>query len=81
MTSTPASTRLLVASASFTGIDQSPVKMTCKVALGLASRAPSMKALTLRRSCGIGLAATKPSFPVLVEWPATMPATCCASSI
>ena len=52
MTSAPASTRLLAASASFTGIDQSPVNMTCNVAFGLASRAPSMNALTLRSSFG-----------------------------
>ena len=64
-TSTPWSIRLLVASASLTGIDQSPVKITCVVAFGLASLAPSVKALMLRSTCGIGLAATKPSLPVL----------------
>jgi hypothetical protein len=48
-----------------TGIDQSPVKITCRVTFGLASLAPSRKALMLRSTCGIGLAATKPSLPVL----------------
>src|SRR5664279_4508436 len=39
-TSQPASTRALVASASRTGIDQSPVKITWTVAFGLVLRAP-----------------------------------------
>jgi hypothetical protein len=65
-TSTPWSARLLVASASLTGIDQSPVKITCTVMVGSTERAPSVKALMLRSTCGIGLAATKPNFLVLV---------------
>jgi len=56
-----------------TGIDQSPVKITWQVAFGLASFAPSVKALMLRRTCGIGFAATKPTLPLLLVWPATMP--------
>src|ERR1700755_2824628 len=55
-TSTPWSIRLLVASASLTGIDQSPVKITCVVAFGLAGLAPSVHALMLRSTCGVGLA-------------------------
>src|ERR1700684_4736585 len=80
-TSTPWSIRLLVASASLTGIDQSPVKITCVVAFGLASLAPSVKALMLRSTCGIGLAATKPSLPDLVEWPAPQPGIYLASLV
>ena len=65
--------RLLVASASLTGIDQSPVKITCVVIDGSTERAPRAKLLTLISTCGIGLAATKPSFLVLVAWAAAMP--------
>ncbi len=65
-TSTPWSIRLLAASASFTGIDHSPVKMTRVVMLGSTERAPMVKALMLRSTCGIGLAAMKPSFLVLL---------------
>src|SRR5258708_16868058 len=72
-TSAPWLIRLLAASASFTGMDQSPVKMTCSVAFGLASLAPMAEALMLRRTWGIGLAATNPSFADLVILPATMP--------
>ncbi len=64
-TSTPWSIMLLVASASFTGSDQSPVKMTCVVIFGFTERAPSVKALMFCSTCGIGLAATKPSLPLL----------------
>src|SRR6202161_4864743 len=64
-TSTPWSIRLLVAASSLTDIDQSPVKITCVVAFGLASLAPSVNALMLRSTCGIGLAAAKPSVPGL----------------
>ena len=81
MTSTPALTSPLVASASLTGIDQSPVKMTCVVMVGSTDRAPSVKALMLRSTCGIGLAATKPSFFDLVAWPAAMPLRYWPSSI
>ncbi|MFN5690604.1 BMP family ABC transporter substrate-binding protein, partial [Bradyrhizobium sp.] len=42
------SIRLVVASASVTGLAPSPVKITCVVAVGLASCAPSGKALMLR---------------------------------
>ena len=72
-TSTPWSARLLVASASLTGIDQSPVKITLVVMPGLTERAPMVKALMLRSTCGIGLAATKPILPLLLMWPATTP--------
>src|SRR6218665_1933700 len=41
MTSQPASTSALVASASRTGRLHSPVKITCTVALGVTDRAPS----------------------------------------
>jgi hypothetical protein len=77
-TSIPWSAMALVASASFTGIDQSPVKMTCTVIEGSTLRAPSAKLLTLISTCGIGLAAMKPSFLVFVAWAATMPFRYCA---
>ena len=53
-TSTPWSARLLVASASLTGIDHSPVKMTVQVIFGSTERAPMVKALTFFSTCGIG---------------------------
>ena len=40
---------------------------------GSTLRAPSVNALMLRFTCGIDLAATKPSFFDLVAWAATMP--------
>ena len=80
-TSMPWSARLLVASASFTGMLQSPVKITVVVMSGLTDLAPSVKALMLRSTCGIGLAATKPIFLLLVMWPATTPFKYCASSM
>jgi hypothetical protein len=55
------------------GIDQSPVKITCVVMFGLTERAPMVKALMLRSTCGIGLAATNPSLLLLVMWPAITP--------
>src|ERR1700729_4384217 len=75
MTSHPASTRAFAASASRTGNDQSPVKMTCTVAFGLVERAPRSKELMLLSTIAIGLAATKPSLFDLVERPAATPAT------
>src|SRR3954447_12152721 len=66
MTSQPASTNALAASASRTGSDQSPVKITCTVALGLTLRAPSSTELMLESTLAIGLAATKPILLVLV---------------
>ena len=81
MTSAPWSARLFVASASRTGSDQSPVKITCVVIDGSTDCAPRVKALTLRSTCGIGLAPTKPNFFVLVICPATMPEMYIASSI
>ena len=64
----------LVASASLTGSDQSPVKMTCVVMVGIdRCGRRAVKLLMLSSTCGIGLAATKPSFLVFVVWPATMP--------
>src|ERR1700681_530754 len=58
MTSQPASTSALVASASRTGSDQSPVKITWTVVAGLVFFAPSMNALMLLSTEAIGLAAT-----------------------
>src|SRR3984957_2509087 len=75
MTSQPASTSALAASASRTGIDQSPVKITCTVAFGLTLRAPSMNELMLLSTLAMGLAATKPSLFDLVERPAATPST------
>ena len=80
-TSTPWSTRLLAASASLDGIDQSPVKMTAVVAFGLTERAPSVNELMLRRTWGMGLAAMNPSLFDFVVMPATIPETYCASSM
>src|SRR5678815_1336797 len=73
MTSQPASINAFVASASRTGKDQSPVKITCTVAFGLVDFAPSMNELMLLSTDAIGFAATKPSLFDLVESPA---ATC-----
>ena len=47
-------------------MDHSPVKITETVIEGSTERAPMAKLLTLIRTCGIGLAATKPSFLDLV---------------
>src|SRR4029079_10731119 len=74
-TSQPASTSALTASASRTGNDQSPVKMTCTTAFGLVFLAPSMNELMLLNTEAIGLAATKPSLFDLVESPAATPST------
>ena len=73
MTSAPPSISALVASASFTGIDQSPVNTTATVMDGSTERAPSAKLLTLISTCGMGFAATKPSFLDFVACAATMP--------
>src|SRR5258706_14743489 len=73
ITSTPWSTRLLVASASFTGSDQSPVTMNWHVIVGSTLRAPSRNALALRSTYGIGFAATNPNSFDLGVGPATMP--------
>src|SRR6476469_3429906 len=75
MTSQPASTSALVASASRTGNDQSPVKITCTVAFGFTLRAPSRNELMFDSTEEIGLAATKPSLFDLVERPAATPST------
>src|SRR5690606_33171926 len=75
MTSQPASTRALVASASRTGSDQSPVKISWTVAFGLVLRAPSRKELILLSTVGTGLAATKPSLPLADDRPAATPFT------
>ena len=56
-TSTPWLIKLVAASASLTGIAQSPVKITCTVAFGFTLRAPRVKALMLRNTWGIGFAA------------------------
>ena len=75
MTSQPASTSALAASASRTGSDQSPVKITCTFAFGLTLRAPSRNELMLLSTLAIGLAATKPSLSICVERPAATPST------
>src|SRR5664279_751301 len=75
MTSQPASTNALAASASRTGSDQSPVKITCTVASGFTERAPSRTELMLDRTEGIGFAATKPILPVFELRPAATPST------
>src|SRR5580698_3068737 len=69
MTSQPASTRAFAASASRTGSDQSPVKITCTVALGLVERAPRRTELMLLSTLAIGFAATNPILFVLVHRP------------
>ena len=75
MTSQPASTRALAASASRTGIDQSPVKITCTTAFGLVERAPSRTELMFESTLAIGFAATKPILLDLVQRPAATPST------
>src|SRR6218665_1911173 len=75
MTSQPASISALVASASRTGIDHSPVKITCTVAFGLVLFAPSSTEWMLDRTDGIGLAATKPILPPGADRPAATPFT------
>src|SRR6516164_5892456 len=75
MTSQPPSTRALTASASRTGRDQSPVKITCTTACGLVFFAPNMNELMLLSTEAIGLAATKPSLFDLVDRPAATPST------
>src|ERR1700761_2995893 len=75
MTSQPASTNALAASASRTGSDQSPVKITWTVAFGLTLRAPSSTELMLESTLAIGLAATNPILFVLVDRPAATPST------
>src|SRR6202042_1275478 len=75
ITSQPASTRAFAASASRTGNDQSPVKMTWTVAFGLVERAPSKTELMLESTLAIGLAATKPILFDFVERPAATPST------
>src|SRR5580700_3582699 len=75
MTSLPASTNAFTASASRTGSDQSPVKMTCTVEFGLVDLAPSMKELMLLSTEAMGFAATNPSLFDLVDRPAATPST------
>src|SRR5687768_1673987 len=75
MMSQPASISALDASASRTGIDHSPVKITCTVASGFTLLAPSNTELTLESTEGIGLAATKPILFDLVDRPAATPFT------
>src|SRR5580693_5965806 len=75
MTSQPASTSALVASASRTGSDQSPVKMTWTVAFGFVDLAPSSTELMLLSTEAIGLAATNPILFDFVDSPAATPST------
>src|SRR5258705_11663191 len=72
-TSQPASASELTASASRTGSDHSPVKITCTVALGFTLRAPGGKELMVGSTTGMGLAATRPSLLDFVDRPAAMP--------
>src|SRR5438067_1603074 len=81
MTSTSLSIRSLVACSSALGSDQLPVKITRQVMSGLTLWAPSVKALILRSTWGIGLAATKPITFDLVVCPATVPERYWHSSI
>jgi hypothetical protein len=57
-----------VATLFFTGeIYGAPILLVTRVVIeGSTERAPMVKALMLRSTCGIGLAATKPSFLVLL---------------
>src|SRR6516162_3052074 len=73
ITSQPASTSALAASASRTGSDQSPVKITCTVACGFVERAPSRTELMFESTLAIGFAATKPTLFDLVDKPAATP--------
>ena len=73
MTSTPWSIMLFAASASLTGSDQSPVITSWVVIFGSTLRAPRVNALMFRSTCGMGLAAMKPIFLLLLVWPATTP--------
>src|SRR2546430_16973231 len=75
MISHPESISALVASASRTGIDHSPVNTTCTTAFGLVLRAPSSTELTLLSTEGIGLAATKAILLGGGDRPAATPAT------
>src|SRR3984893_224743 len=75
MTSQPASTSAFAASASRTGIDPSPVKITWTIAFGLFFRAPSRTEWMLLRTLAIGLAATKPILFDVVQAPAATPST------
>src|ERR1700730_18054208 len=75
ITSQPESISALVASASRTGSDQSPVKITWTDALGFVFLAPSRKELMLLSTVPIGLAGTKPSLPDFVHSPAATPST------
>ncbi|MNW13769.1 hypothetical protein D3C71_2118080 [compost metagenome] len=49
------------------------MKITLQVMPGLTERAPSVKALMLRSTCGMGLAAMKAILPLLLMWPAMTP--------
>src|SRR5580658_400123 len=75
MTSQPASIKAFTPSASRTGNDQSPVKMTCTTAFGLVDLAPSMNELMLLSTIEMGFAATNPSLLDLVDKPAATPST------
>src|ERR1700722_10814572 len=69
MTSQPASTSALAASASRTGNDQSPVKITCTVAFGLTERAPSRTELILLSTIAIGLAGEQGMLDLVADKP------------
>src|SRR5260370_34850717 len=55
MISQPAATSALAASASRTGNAQSPVTISCTVALGLTLRAPRMNEVKFGNTSGLGL--------------------------
>ena len=61
------------ASACLPGSHHEPVKTTYVLTFGLTDCAPSSNASMLSSVCGIGKAATKPSLPDLVAFPAAMP--------
>src|SRR5882672_3063125 len=73
-TSAPPLSSDCAASLSFGGSDQVLTQTTLVLIFGLTDCAPSVKALMLRRTSGIGNEPTKPSVLVLVILPAITPA-------
>ena len=73
-TSAPWLIRLWAASLSLGGSNQVLTQTTFMVTLGLTLWAPSMKALMLRSTSGMGKEPTKPRVLDLVMDPAMMPA-------
>src|SRR3989339_1065175 len=73
-TSAPPLIRLVAASVSLGGSNQPFTHTTLVFTLGLLLCAPSVKALILRTTSGIGIEPTTPSVLVLVMAPAITPA-------